>query len=125
MENFIYNEDVFCSDIGDLLSHLEIDEEDVPNSLDDDWTADIAITKIEPLYMLDANKLDEILASVFDERFPDDWSVGFEKQILNAIKESVDFDKLKSLLPQMCYPSGEIETVTKKDLIEYCNPATP
>ena len=117
MEHFIYNDDEFMSDIGDLLSHLELEEEDVI-ALPDDYNVTCENTDLEPMFVFNHDRFVDFLSDIYADRFPEESDSTFTK-IESAIKQSFDIEKFNSLIPQLYYPNGKMFTVTKNDLLEY------
>ena len=115
MENF-FVEDRFMNSIEDLIFHLEIDEENV-HELSDDWQEKVEISELEPIFKVDADILCQLLADSNEDRLTEDFEE--ETNVLNALKESIDFEKLNSLIPKLYYPSGKYEVITKKDILDY------
>lgn len=115
MENF-FIDDNFCSDLEDLANTLEIDEDNV-NDLEDDWKMKVELTDLEPIFKIDAESLCQLLADSNEDRLSEDYTE--EKTILQALKESIDFDKLTEMLPKLYYMNGKFETVTKSDLVQW------
>jgi hypothetical protein len=120
MENFFYN-DVFCSDIGDLMLEIDIDEELI-SELGEDWEINCEETTLEKIFVV---KKDFATGAIMDatekweDRFPED-SDNVGKQIENAINEAIDIDKLNDRLPSLYYPNGKMFKITKADLVEWC-----
>ena len=112
MEDFFY-EDRFCYDISCLMDVLDIDEENL-SELPDNWEVKIELSNVEPIFKLDVDTLFEMIMNANEHRLGEDFDE--EEKIKNALKESIDFDKLRTLLPKFCYPSGRYETITKLDL---------
>lgn len=115
MENFFY-EDNFCSDINDLAQIFDIDEDNI-NELKDDWEVKVELSDLEPIFNVDAENLCQMLAGCNEDRLSEDFDE--ESRVLMALKESIDFDKLKELLPKLYYPNGKFETITKSDLVSW------
>jgi hypothetical protein len=111
MENF-HVEDKFYIELEDLFHDLDYDEENHPS---DDWTLKVELSDLEPIFNIDAEKLCQMLADCNEERLTEHEDE--EQKVLNAIKESVDFDKLRALLPKYYYPNGEFKTLTKQDFL--------
>jgi len=115
MENFFYD-DRFCSDLSDLMDIFDIEE---PKNLKDDWTCKVGLSQLEPIFKVDAENLLKLLCYDNEERIGEDFDEKDEAKILISINKSVDFNKLKELLPQYYYPTSKFEIITKADLIEY------
>jgi hypothetical protein len=115
MEHFFYD-DNFCLDIEDLAGVFDIDEDNV-NELKDDWQVKVELTDLEPIFKVDADNLCQLLADTNQERL----SEGFDEEarVLEALKESIDFEKLKEALPKFYYPNYTFVTITKSDLVEW------
>lgn len=113
MENFFYN-DSFCTDIGDLIDILEIDD---PNILKDDWQVRVEMSDLEPIFNIDADNLCQLLADANEDRLSEDFDE--EAKVLKALQDSIDFEKLKEALPKLYYPNNKFETITKADLVEW------
>ncbi len=113
MENF-FNGERFCTDLGDLMDDLDIGE-DV--NLPDDWTHKVEEAELQPMFQLDSEGLSDLLYNNNDERYDED-ATQFD-DVTKALKQSVDFDKLNSMIPKLWYPNGKFITVTKMDIVEY------
>lgn len=115
MENFFYD-DTFCSDIGDLANAIEIDEDNV-NELKEDWQVRVEMSNLEPIFNIDADYLCQLLADANEDRLSEDFDE--EAKVTKALKETIDFEKLKEALPKLCYPNNKFEIITKSDLIDW------
>ncbi len=115
MEHFFY-EDNFCSDIEDLARVFDIDEKNV-NELKDDWQIKVELSDLEPIFNIDAENLCQLLADANEDRLSEDFDE--EAKVLKALKETIDFEKLKEALPKLYYPNNKFETITKADLVEW------
>jgi hypothetical protein len=115
MEHFFYNEN-FCSGIEDLARVFDIDEDNV-NQLKDDWHVKVELSDLEPIFDIDADSLCQLLARANEDRLSEDFDE--ESKVLKALKETIDFDKLKDALPHFFYPNNQYETITKADLVEW------
>ena len=74
-------------------------------------------TDLEPIFNIDAENLCQILADCNEDRLSEDFDE--EQRVLMALSESIDFEKLKELLPKLHYPNNKFETITKADLVEW------
>lgn len=111
-------EDNFFSEMEDYTSYAEIDEENV-NELPDDYSVDVGLSIEEKVFISDDGLIDDLMERLFDrfeDRIPPE-DERIHKQITDAFKQSIDFDKLQSLLPSLWYPNGKIAKITKQDLI--------
>lgn len=111
MEDFFYDEE-FYSDIENLMSDLDLNTiEDVQN-LEDDYSLECTKSIIEPIFTLSAQW---ILERIDEERFSES---GNELDSLEkTITENIDFDKVNSLIPKLCYETKEKFQITKQDLL--------
>ena len=119
MQNFFYN-GYFISDLEDFLEELGLDEEDIID-LPDDWVEECQLSTLEKIFVLNEKFiLDGIINSldVWEDRFPEESDRTF-KEIEKAILQSIDVEKLNSLLPEIYYPNGKKFKVTKNDLLEF------
>ena len=91
MEHFFY-EDTFCSDLEDLANVFDIDEDNV-NELKDDWQVRVELSDLEPIFNVDADNLCQLLADANEDRLSEDFDE--EAKVLKALKETIDFEKLK------------------------------
>lgn len=113
-QSFVYNDDIFCEDINDLLEYLLLDYADDLSDMGDDWEAKVELTRLEPMINFDANW---ILECVDDDRIDEDGTSldKFAKvlkqyeSILNEINEKV---------PKLYYGINRYITITKQDLID-------
>ena len=115
MEHFFYD-DTFCSDLEDLANVFDIDEDNV-NELKDDWQVRVEMSDLEPIFNVDADNLCQLLADANEDRLSEDFDE--EAKVLKALKETIDFEKLKEALPKLYYPNNKFETITKADLVEW------
>lgn len=114
MENFFY-EDTFCSDLEDFANLFGIDEDNV-NELKDDWQVKVELSDLEPIFNICAENLCQLLADANEERLSYDFDE--EEKILQALKETINFEKLNDALPKLYYPNNKFQTITKADLAE-------
>ena len=115
MEHF-FDDDNFLLDIGDLAERYDIDEDNV-NELKDDWQVKVELSDLEPIFEVTAESLCQMLADCNEDRLSEYFDE--EQKVMRALKESIDFDKLKELLPKLYYPNGKFETITKSDMVEW------
>lgn len=123
MENFFY-EDRFCTDLYELMIELDIDEEKV-NELPDDWSVECQHTSVVPFArIIDVGLLTDIIMDNNEDNMPEDpdW---IEKKINDALLASVNFDKLNKMMPEIHKTNGIKFTVTKADLIAWCENTQP
>lgn len=115
MVNFFYD-DTFCSDLNELAYLFDIDEDNV-NELKEDWSVMVELSNLEPIFEVDAEIICDLLADKNEERLGEYFEV--KEDILKSLNESIDFGKLKALLPKFYYPANKFETITKSDLVEH------
>ena len=113
MENFFYNE-TFCSDIGDLVDLFHINKKNI-NELSDDWQVKVELSDLEPIFKIDADTLCQLLGDANEERLSEDFNE--EEEVLKALGDNIDFDKLQEALPKLYYQNAISKTITKADLI--------
>jgi len=113
LENFFY-EDEFHTDLESLIITIGDDFEDFK----DDWSIKVELTDLEPIFDVTVNNLCSLLADANEERLNLDEEEYEEKAIKKALSESIDFEKLNSLLPKYHYPNSKFEIITKQDLID-------
>jgi len=120
MENFFY-ETEFCPDIEWLVNYLFECSPDQIQYLDDSWSVKVELTSLEKMFTLDMETIQDGIDSRledFIDRFPEDSNDLFDK-IRSAVAQSVDLEKLNSLIPELYYPNGTFATITKQDLIDW------
>lgn len=115
MEHFFY-EDTFCSDLQDLANLFDVNEDNV-NELKDDWQVRVEMSDLEPIFNIDADNLCQLLADANEDRLTEDFDE--EAKVTKALKENIDFEKLKEALPKLYYPNNKFETITKADFVEW------
>jgi len=118
INNFFYD-DKFFYGLVHLVSYLDIGD---PNKLQDGWEISVELAHKEPIFKLDIESMSKILYDCNEERFPENQTLALDHQIETAIEQAIDFHKLAVLLPKCYYPSGKLEIVTKKDLIDFFKP---
>lgn len=117
MENFFVDENYY-SDLDDFLIDHEIYDKEGVQLLDDNWQQKIELSKLEKIFVIDKKWIVEQIYNCNEDRFPENPEI-IDNKISEAISSSVDFTKLNSLLPELYYPSGEFEVLTKKHLLDY------
>jgi Ni2+-binding GTPase involved in maturation of urease and hydrogenase len=119
-------EDEFHEDIDSLVHSMGLDEEEF-FELDSDWKVEAVEANLEKIFVLNKEDLINAIYQKIEElhsdseRFPDS-ECDFDntlKSIKNAITQSIDVDKLNSLLPGLWYPTKKKIVITKADLAEY------
>jgi hypothetical protein len=113
---YFFLDDNFCSDLGNLVNIYDIKEDNV-NDLKENWIAKVELSDLEPIFIIDAEKLCQILADSNEDRLSEDFDE--ENKVLKALKECIDFEKLKKSLPKLYYPNGKFEIITKSDLVKW------
>jgi len=114
MENFFYDSE-FCATLYDLAEAISFNE-DNPNELADDFRIKVELSTLEPIFKVDADSLCQLLADANEDRLSEDSND--EEEVLKALKECIDFEKLRQLLPKYYYPNNQFAYVTKADLID-------
>lgn len=121
MENLFKDEIFFC-DLSDVMDYYDIDEDEFAE-LPDDWEIELQTSKLEPMFQLTEKfVIDAILQNTdtWEDRFPEN-----NDSVLNgledAVKSGIDINKINKSIPKLYYPDGGKITVTKQDLIDYCN----
>ena len=117
MENFFSGEN-FYPDVEDYIITNDLEKEDV-EAYPDDYELRIEESELQPIFQLKMEWVADCIADraeCFDDRFPEDSDDFFDK-IKKAVKESVDIEKLNSLLPKLYYPNGIFGKLTKQDLL--------
>jgi hypothetical protein len=119
-------EDEFHEDIDSLVHSMGLDEEEF-FELDPDWKVEAVEAKLEKIFVLEKEELVRAISQKIEqlhsdsERYPDS-ELGYVetvKSIKNAVTQSIDVDKLNSLLPELWYPTNKKIVITKADLAEY------
>lgn len=114
-------EDKFYSDIEDYLSDNDLQREDI-EKLPDDYKLVVMGTREEPVLTLTLQWMSDAVtdkAESYDDRFPEDSEDVFQR-ISNAVRQSVDIDKLNTLMPRLWYPDDSEFEITKQDLLDAC-----
>jgi hypothetical protein len=113
MENF-FIEETFHSDLESLIAWMDnTDVEELP----DNWEQKVELSDLEPIFDVNVDNLCQMLADCNEDRLNLDEEEYEEKAIKKALSESIDFNKLNSLLPKYYYPNGKFAIITKQDLI--------
>lgn len=113
MENFFYN-DEYYRNVYHLAKSLNINKSNV-NDLDVYWSIEVELADLEPIFNVDADSLCQLLADANEDRLSEDYVE--ELRVLIALQESIDFEKLRELLPKLYYPNGKYGYITKDDLV--------
>lgn len=112
MLNFFVN-DNFFSDLDEYISYQDIDVEE----LEDSWEVTAWESDLETItdgFDIDII-IEHILFDIYPERLPDNEDT--VKRAEEAIRQSFDLEKMKSLMPKLCYESNRRFKITKKDLL--------
>lgn len=116
MENFIYN-DHFHPSLSELLEELEIEELNEAESLPQDWSIEVDLASVQKMIELTHEEVAVMLSDNYVERMDED--ANQYDDILIAIQKSFNVDLFNELMPNMYYPTGKKQIITRKDLIEY------
>lgn len=119
MDNFFYN-DVFFTDIEDVMNYLDLDEENI-HQLPEDWQIECELTTEQPVFQLTHQMVVNAVYDAtdrYEDRVPED-ETHFDKKVKDAIVKGIDIEKINNALPKYHYANGEKAFLTKKDLIEY------
>lgn len=116
MENFFIDENFFYG-IDDLITHLDLDDNSAIDELEEDWSIEVEAGIQEPMFVLKAADIEEMLFNNNEDRYSEDSPQS--EQIIKALNECVDFEKLNSKIPVLWFGGGEKFTITKADLLEY------
>lgn len=111
--------DSFFKDIDGVIDHVIYTEDKELEDLPDDYTVEVELCDLEPIFQLDSQKLYEILSDVFDERCSEDGDEWGDVEPI--LKKHIDFEALNKDIPSLWFPNGEVETFTKAQLIELNN----
>lgn len=116
MENF-FIDDKFYSNVEELLDDLEIETiDEIPKNFGEKAES----ASLEPISKgLDIDKICEYIFDYCSDRMPEDYDETFEAKINNAIKESIDIEKLHALMPKLWFGNDEFFAIIKSDLIPY------
>lgn len=113
MSEPFFSNDKYYYSLSDLIDEIVSDDSDIED-LPDDFELKATKAQLLPIIQYKTDDLLE-MADEFSENNCD----REVEQILNAIKECCDFDKLNSMIPKLWY---EIPTekfvITKKDLLD-------
>ncbi len=115
MESFCYNDNHY-SNLEELIHDLFDSDEEEIKSLPEDWSIKVELSELEPMFKLDASRLEELLYNSDEERYSED--APESDRIKKALDDCVDFEKLNKMIPKLYYPSNKFEMITKKDLLE-------
>jgi len=120
MEHFFVDEDFFDS-IEDFMHDRQLENKEEIEELKDDWEQKIEYTQLEKIITANDNLIDEIAEHLYDanvERFPESDKT-FDK-LKEALKKSIDTEKLNKMMPELWYPKfpHEYGKITKQDLLD-------
>lgn len=77
----------------------------------------------EDVFCNDLDDLADILCELLVDKYEDRLLPDFEeiegKQLLKALKESIDYDKFKEVNPKLCYGNNKFVTINREQLIDY------
>jgi len=116
IENF-FDDEVFYENLGEYLDgSMGIERAEDLADIPSDFTKTFQLSQMQPMFQMNLVKLANILLDWHEDSLPEDCDLNI---IDNALKESIDFDRLNSLIPKYWYTNGEFVTVTKQNLIDY------
>jgi hypothetical protein len=107
---YYYNDD-FYSDIEEIIEDWDLDE------MKEDETIRVENSNLEPIITLTADLIAESLEVHLDERHSELHAEREYKEIVKALNDNIDFDKVNSQLPKLFYPNNTFEVFTKAELI--------
>ena len=113
MSEPFFSNDKYYYSLSDLIDEIVSDDSDIED-LPDDFELKATKAQLLPIIQYKADDLLE-MADEFSENNYD----REVEQILNAIKECCDFNKLNSMIPKLWYEMPtEKFVITKKDLLD-------
>lgn len=111
-----YKDEIFFDEISDVIADIEYKEEMDIEDLPEDYTIELELCRLEPLFKLNSIDLYEILLRHFEDRSSDD---GEEWDgIADILKKHIDFDALNADIPKLWFPTNKTTVYSKKHLIE-------
>ena len=112
MKNIFYN-DNFYYDIKDLIETcFDNNKLDLPNEIT------VELSTLESVFDVNVNDLAQLLADNNEDRLNIN-NNDEEEEIIKALNDSIDFNKLNSLLPLYNYPNDKFVKLTKEELKSY------
>jgi hypothetical protein len=120
MENF-FKEEEFCHDLDDVIRICDLEDDGAISELEEDWSIEVEESELQKIFTLKKEFVVNAIieqTDTWEERFPEDSDRLFE-EIKKAVEQSIDIEKMNSLLPELYYPNGKKFTITKKELLEY------
>lgn len=112
LEIFYYG-DAFYEDIYGLINDLDI--EDKINELPDDYVINVYECELRPIVKFTSEYITDM---VDDDSYSENNYENEYDKIKEALDKCVDFKKLNSLIPELWFPTNDIRTITKADLLE-------
>jgi len=109
---YYYNEN-FYSEVEEIIEDLDLD------GMAENGTIKVENCTLEPIIELSANLIAESLYNDLEERHSEDRSEEELKQIIEVLKQNIDFEKLNSELPKLWYPNNTFETYSKTQLLSF------
>lgn len=108
-------EDRYYNDINEIIDDIIDWEGKELVELPDDYTIEVGLCTLEPIFQLNSEKLQEILLDVYQERSSEE---GEEWDKLEWIlQKHINFEELNRDIPKLWFPTGKTETFTKDELI--------
>lgn len=112
-------DDVFYSDITSFILDNYFEEKEAIDELPDDWVQKIQYCNSEKVFVFKEGDIEDIaerLLDMYDDRRSES---GDElDDITKALIAGIDFAKVNELMPELYYPNGEKDIITKQDLLE-------
>lgn len=111
----MYNyEDLFEHSIEELIHEIYEDKEHVEECFKDRFTLTIYECDEEYIYQF---QVDDLIDIIGEERWDDEYSQ--VEKVAEAIKASVDFEKLNSMMPKLWFSNPRKPIVlTKEEILE-------
>ncbi|MEA4975420.1 MAG: hypothetical protein VB046_06760 [Paludibacter sp.] len=107
---YYYNDD-FYSEIEEIIEDLDLDK------MKEDETIRVENSTLEPIVTLSAELIAESLDDYLCDRYSELYAEEECKEIIKALNDNIDFNKLNSQLPKLYYPNNTFKVLTKSDLI--------
>jgi len=114
LNNFIYQDSVFCETIEDLVKHEDV------SSLPEDWEDYVELTREEKVVKLDKyffEDLEDWFLEYFEFRVPP-WNEKTRKEIWKVFRSNIDKKKIEEEMPSSYYGTDKHVLITKKDLLK-------
>ena len=118
VSNPFFVEDQFHTDLSDWMMDNDIEELDDVNQFEEDWTQEIHPCSLQKMFDVDERDIEQLVDDLIDMNEDRIGENDNKDEIMAALKAGIDLEKINAAMPNLWYPDGSKDFITKQDLLD-------